>query len=208
MKRSTLLAALALCGLAVAAPADLNKGKQTASTICIGCHAADGNSMVPMYPKVAGQHAEYIVKQTQDIKTGKRTTGASAVMAPMVQSLSDADIRNVAAYYATQQAKPGESNPKQNIPLGTKIYRSGLLEKGIPACMSCHGPAGAGFPGGGAAIDAFPRLSGQHAPYVAEQIKAYASGARKSPNEIMEDISKRMGEEEIKAVSNYIQGLK
>ena len=157
MKLSLILAALTLAGVASAAPVDLAKGKQIAESICVGCHAADGNSNIAMYPRVAGQHAAYIFKQTVDIKAGTRTTGASAAMAPMVQSLSDDDIRNVAAYYARQQAKPGEANPKENIPLGTRIYRGGLAQKGVPACMSCHGPTGSGTPGGGTDVAAYPR---------------------------------------------------
>ena len=208
MKLALILAALTLAGAASAAPVDLAKGKQIAESICVGCHAADGNSNIAMYPRVAGQHAAYIFKQTVDIKAGTRTTGASAAMAPMVQSLSDDDIRNVAAYYARQQAKPGEANPKENIPLGTRIYRGGLAQKGVPACMSCHGPTGSGTPGGGTDVAAYPRLGGQHGTYVADQLRAYAQGKRTSPNNMMEDIAKRMNEDEIKAVSNFIQGLK
>lgn len=209
MKR-TILLTLALAGsMAFAADpkADIAKGKEVADKICAACHAADGNSGIAMYPKLSAQHPAYLIKQTHDIKDGKRLTGASAAMAPMVAGLSDQDIVNVAAYYAKQQAKPGEANPKANPELGAKIYRGGLPEKKIPACMSCHGPSGAGMPGGGTEVTSYPRLGGQHASYVADNIKAYASGARKSPNGMMEGIAQRMSEEEIKAVSNFIQGL-
>lgn len=208
MKRMTLLATLALSGLVVAAPADLAKGKQVAEQVCAACHALDGNSGIAMYPKLSAQDAHYIFVQTLAIKKGERTTGSSAAMAPMVQNLSDDDIRNVAAYYAKQQAKPGEANPKENIALGTQIFRAGIPSKGIPACMSCHGPAGAGMPAGGTAVTSYPRLGGQHGSYVVDQLKAYASGARKSPNNMMEDVANRMSEAEMKAVGNYIQGLK
>lgn len=208
MKPSLFLAALALTGLATAAPADLAKGKQIAEQVCAACHAGDGNSNIAMYPKLSSQQASYLIKQTHDIKTGARATGSSAAMAPMVQNLSDDDIRNVAAFYAQQNPKAGESNPKENPQLGARIYRGGLPEKGVPACMSCHGPAGAGMPAGGTAVNSFPRLGGQHSSYIADQLRFYAAGKRTSANSMMEDVAKRMSEEEIKAVSNFIQGLK
>ena len=208
MKQFTLLAALFASSLVLAAPADVAKGKKTAETVCGACHAADGNSGIAMYPKLASQHADYIFKQTINIKKGDRNNGASGAMKPMVQSLSDDDIRNVSAYYSQQAAKAGEANPKQNPELGAKIYRGGIADKKIPACMSCHSPTGAGMAGGGTAIAAYPRLGGQHSSYVTDQLKAYASGARKSPNNMMEDIASRMNEEEMQAVGNFIQGLK
>ena len=207
MKRLTLAALVLAAGAAVAAPkADIAKGKEVATTICAACHAADGNSGIAMYPKLAAQHSAYIYRQTLDIKEGKRTNGSAAVMKPMVMNLSEQDILNVSAFYAKQQPKPGEANPKQNDPvLGGKIYRGGLVDKKVPACMSCHGPSGAGIPGGGTEIVAYPRLGGQHMSYVVDQMKAYKSGQRK--NAIMEDIAKRMTEEELNSVANFIQGL-
>ncbi|MDK4527461.1 c-type cytochrome [Kingella kingae] len=209
MKPSIFFAALVLTGVATAAaPADLAKGKQVAEQVCAACHGADGNNSIAMYPRLSGQHAAYIFKQTVDIKKGTRTTGAAAAMAPMVQNLNDDDIRNVSAYYATQQGKSGEANPKENPALGAKIYRGGIASKHIPACMSCHGPAGAGTPAGGTDVQAYPRLAGQHSQYVADQLRAYADGKRTSPANMMEDIAKRMSDEEMKAVGNFIQGLK
>ena len=207
MKRLTLAALVLAAGAAVAAPkADIAKGKEVATTICAACHAADGNSGIAMYPKLAAQHSAYIYRQTLDIKEGKRTNGSAAVMKPMVMNLSEQDILNVSAFYAKQQAKSGEANPKQNDPvLGGKIYRGGLVDKKVPACMSCHGPSGAGIPGGGTEIVAYPRLGGQHMAYVVDQMKAYKTGQRK--NAIMEDIAKRMTEEELNSVANFIQGL-
>ena len=207
MKRLTLAALVLAAGAAVAAPkADIAKGKEVATTICAACHAADGNSGIAMYPKLAAQHSAYIYRQTLDIKEGKRTNGSAAVMKPMVMNLSEQEILNVSAFYAKQQAKSGEANPKQNDPvLGGKIYRGGLVDKKVPACMSCHGPSGAGIPGGGTEIGAYPRLGGQHMSYVVDQMKAYKSGQRK--NAIMEDIAKRMTEEELNSVANFIQGL-
>lgn len=209
MKRFTLLTLSLATGLVFAAQptADAAKGKQIAETVCASCHAADGNSGIAMYPKLSAQHPAYIVKQTTDIKNGKRTTGAAASMAPMVAALSDQDIANVALYFSKQSPKAGEANPKQNFELGAKIFRGGLPEKHIPACMSCHGPNGAGMPGGGTDVNAYPRLGGQHPSYVVAQLKAYVAGQRKSPNGMMEDIAGRMTDEEMNAVANFIQGL-
>ena len=206
MKRLTLLALVLAAGAVSAAPkADAEKGKQVATTICAACHAADGNSGIATYPKLAGQAAAYTYGQTMAIKDGTRSHGAAGVMKPMVMNLSEQDIRDAAAYYAKQQGKPGEANPKENPELGAKIYRGGLSTKKLPACMSCHGPSGAGIPGGGTEIQAYPRLGGQHKAYVVEQMKAYQSGQRK--NAIMPDIANRLSEEELNAVANFIQGL-
>ena len=207
MKRLTLAALVLAAGAAVAAPkADIAKGKEVATTICAACHAADGNSGIAMYPKLAAQHSAYIYRQTLDIKEGKRTNGSAAVMKPMVMNLSEQDILNVSAFYAKQQAKSGEANPKQNDPvLGGKIYRGGLVDKKSSCLYVLPRPQRRGIPGGGTEIGAYPRLGGQHMSYVVDQMKAYKSGQRK--NAIMEDIAKRLTEEELNAVSNFIQGL-
>ena len=208
MKRFNLavVAAVLSAGMAAAAPqADLVKGKQIADNVCAQCHGADGNNSIGKYPRLSAQHANYIVRETIAIRDGKRTIGASAEMKPMVQGLSDDDIRNVAAYFAKQAGKPGETNPKGNVKLGEKIFRSGLPEKKVPACMACHSPNGAGIPAGGTEVTAYPRIGGQHASYVVDQLKAYA--AHKRTGNMMRDIAKRMSEEEMKAVGNFIQGL-
>lgn len=206
MKRLTLLALVLAAGTVSALPAaDVAKGKQVAATVCAACHAADGNSGIAMYPRLAGQHSAYIYHQTIGIRDGARTHGSAAVMKPMVMNLSDQDVLNVSAFYAKQQPKSGETNPKENPELGAKIYRGGLADKKVPACMSCHGPSGAGMPGGGSEIQAYPRLGGQHQAYIVEQMNAYKSGQRK--NAIMADIANRLSEEELKAVANFIQGL-
>ena len=212
MKRLTLLSlAVAVSGLAAAQPkADVARGEQIANTVCAACHAADGNSGIAMYPRLAAQNADYIILETHLIKDGKRTTGAAAAMAvdPKVAALTDQDIRDVAAFFQKQQPKAGEANPKENPELGARIFRGGLADKKLPACMSCHGPNGAGMPGGSTAKDgivAYPRLGGQHKAYVVEQLKAYQNGQRTNP--IMVDIAKRMSADEIDAVGNFIQGL-
>ena len=210
MKRITLLTLSVLAAGVVSAAqpkADVAKGKEIANNLCASCHSVDGNSGIATYPRLAAQLPNYLERQVHDIKDGKRAWGQSVAMrvSPGVSTLTNDQIRDVAAYFATQAPKPGETNPKENAELGAQIYRGGLAAKKIPACMSCHGPNGAGMPGGGSAILAFPRLGGQHKAYVVEQMKAFQSGQRK--NSIMADIANRMSEEELNAVGNFIQGL-
>lgn len=210
MKRITLLTLSVLAAGVVGAAqpkADVAKGKEIANNLCASCHSVDGNSGIATYPRLAAQLPNYLERQVHDIKDGKRAWGQSVAMrvSPGVSTLTNDQIRDVAAYFATQAPKPGETNPKENAELGAQIYRGGLAAKKIPACMSCHGPNGAGMPGGGSAILAFPRLGGQHKAYVVEQMKAFQSGQRK--NSIMADIANRMSEEEMNAVGNFIQGL-
>ena len=210
MKRITLLTLSVLAAGVVGAAqpkADVAKGKEIANNLCASCHSVDGNSGIATYPRLAAQLPNYLERQVHDIKDGKRAWGQAAAMrvSPGVSTLTNDQIRDVAAYFATQAPKPGETNPKENAELGAQIYRGGLAAKKIPACMSCHGPNGAGMPGGGSAILAFPRLGGQHKAYVVEQMKAFQSGQRK--NSIMADIANRMSEEELNAVGNFIQGL-
>ena len=210
MKRITLLTLSVLAAGVVGAAqpkADVAKGKEIANNLCASCHSVDGNSGIATYPRLAAQLPNYLERQVHDIKDGKRAWGQSVAMrvSPGVSTLTNDQIRDVAAYFTTQAPKPGETNPKENAELGAQIYRGGLAAKKIPACMSCHGPNGAGMPGGGSAILAFPRLGGQHKAYVVEQMKAFQSGQRK--NSIMADIANRMSEEELNAVGNFIQGL-
>ncbi len=177
---------------------DPEKGK-TLSQTCAACHSVDGNSVSPIWPKLAGQHAEYIVKQLQDFKDGKRV---NAQMAPMVASLSDEDMADIAAYFAIQNIKPGSAKPEL-IESGQQIYRAGDAEAGIPACMACHGPAGAGNPGA-----KYPALGGQHAEYTVIQLKAFKSEERSNDEaNVMRDIAGPMTNTQIEAVSAYIQGL-
>ena len=159
----------------------------------------DGNSTNPVWPKLAGQHAEYLMKQLQDFKAGKRE---NAQMSPMAANLGDQDMQDLAAYFSTQKVKPGAADPSQ-IELGQKLYRAGNIDTGVPACMACHGPAGHGNP---AAV--YPAVGGQHNAYTLAQLKAFREGLRTNdPNEIMRTIVGRMTGDEIKAVSEYMQGL-
>lgn len=210
MKRTTLsaLSLLACTAVTAAAPgADIARGKEVAATVCVACHAADGNSGIPKYPRLAGQMPNYVEKHLRDIKDGKRKWGNAEEMrvAPGISTLTEQQIRDVSAFYSTQYGKAGEVHPKENPELGAKLFRGGLAEKGIPACMSCHGPNGAGMPAGGTNVLAFPRIGGQHKLYVVEQLKMYQNGTRK--NVMMEDIAKRLSPEEMDAVGNFVQGL-
>lgn len=196
-----LAATMALPAIAAesTAPAkpDLAKGQALSVQVCGACHTADGTRGSPANPIIAGQHAEYLVKQLSDFKSGKRD---SAVMKAFAGTLSDADMRNVAAFYASKSTKPGFAKNKVLYSLGQKIYRGGIAEKQVPACAACHSPDGAGIP------VQYPRLGGQHADYVDAQLVAFRSGQRaNSPP--MEDIAARLSDREIKALADYIAGL-
>lgn len=178
--------------------ADPAKGK-TLSATCGACHGADGNSTNPTWPKLAGQHAEYTHKQLKDFKDGNRV---NAQMGPMVASLSDEDMADIAAYFSTQKIKKGAANPEL-IELGEKIYRAGDAESGVAACIACHGPSGTGNPGA-----LYPSVSGQHAEYTKIQLNAFKAGERANDaNKVMRTIAGSMTEAQIEAVSEYIQGL-
>ena len=171
--------------------------------MCAACHAADGNSPGGAYPKLAGQHAEYLYKQLVDFKAqpGKTPARNNPIMAGMVAALNEQDMRNVSAYFASQTEKPGVARNKDTVPLGEKIYRGGIAEKGVPACASCHGPTGAGMP------SQYPRLSGQWAEYTEAQLIAFRNETRGN-NAPMHTIGGRLSDKEIKAVSDYVAGLR
>jgi cytochrome c553 len=180
------------------AEGDVAAGKEK-SQVCAACHGIDGNSPNPVWPKLAGQHAEYIAKQLRDIKNGERE---NAQMSPMAANLSEEDILDLAAYYSSQKIKHGTADPA-SLELGEKIYRAGSIEAGVPACMACHGPNGRGNPAA-----QYPALGGQHAAYTQTQLNAFRAGTRANDsNAVMRTIVGRMTDEEIKAVSEYIQGL-
>lgn len=180
------------------AAGDPELGKQKAQT-CTVCHGPNGNSITPMWPNLAGQHAEYIHKQLVDFRSGKRE---NVLMSPMATPLTDADIENIAAYYATQQAKIGAASPEY-LELGERLYRAGNAKTGLAACMACHGPKGSGNPAA-----KYPSLSGQHAEYTTAQLKAFKSEIRSNDlNSTMRNVARNMTNEEIEAVSDYIQGL-
>jgi len=181
-----------------AAKPDLAKGEASFGAVCAACHAADGNSTTPVNPKLAQQHPEYLVKQLQEFKSGKR---ANAVMSGMVAALSDEDMRNIAYWLASKQAKAGFAKDKDTVALGERIYRGGIADRQIAACAGCHSPNGAGIP------SQYPRLSGQHADYTTAQLTAFRDGARKNSAQ-MTGVAAKMNDREIKAVADYISGLR
>jgi len=190
----------------MATKADPAKGQTIASGVCAACHTADGNSVIPINPKLAGQSAEYLYKQLKNFKSadGKPAERPNAVMAGMVLTLAtDEDMRNVAAWFAAQTQKGGQARNKDTIELGRKLYRAGDVAKGLPACAGCHGPAGAGIPA------QYPRIGGQHADYLEAQLKNFRSGERANdPNKMMRLVAIKMTDAEIKAVADYIAGLR
>jgi len=199
---SLLLAASASMAFAeeakpAAKKADLAKGQTTSTNVCAACHTNDGSRGSPANPIIQGQHPEYLVKQLTEFKNGKR---ANPIMQGMAAALSDADMKNVAAFYAGKQPKPGFAKNKDQVSLGEKIYRGGIADRLVPACAGCHGPSGAGIPA------QYPRLSGQHADYTAAQLNAFRSGARVNSLQ-MTGVAAKMNDKEIKAVSDYIAGL-
>ena len=201
-------AALLCVGTAVAqAPAkpDAAKGQGIASQVCAACHAADGNSVTVANPKLAGQFYEYLHRKLVNFKpqAGKKAGRENAVMAGMVANLSEADMQNVAAYYAAQKLKPAAAKDKELAALGQKIYRGGITATAVAACSGCHGPSGAGMPA------QYPRISGQFAEYIEAQLKAFRSGARANDsNGMMRGVAVRMTDREIQAVAEYAAGLR
>lgn len=183
---------------------DLKRGAQIAQEVCIACHGADGNSATPANPNLAGQHADYLAKQLANFKV---KAGASAaeranpIMAGFAAMLSDADVRSVAAHYAGQTLKPTAAKSKDLVELGQRIYRAGVMAKGVPACAGCHGPSGAGIPA------LYPQLHGQYAEYTEAQLVAFRQGERRNSAQ-MTTISERLSDREIKAVADYIAGLR
>jgi cbb3-type cytochrome c oxidase subunit III len=205
--RFPLLGALSLvCSLTLAntpAPAeavkpDAAKGQAISTQVCGACHTADGSRGSPANPILAGQHAEYIVKQLHEFKSGKR---ANAVMKGFASTLSDADMVNVAAFYSSKSAKPGNAKDKALVQLGEKIYRGGIADKAVPACAGCHSPNGAGIPA------QYPRIGSQHADYLEAQMVAFRGGSRGNSAQ-MSAIAAKMSDREIKAVVDYIAGLR
>ena len=189
----------------LAAAGDINAGKEIAvSKGCAGCHGIDGNSVNANWPKLAGQNAKYLAKMLRVFRSNDSETYGriNPIMAGTAKDLTDEDIANLAAYFASQKAKTGEADPEL-VDLGYHIYRGGDKDKGIPSCMGCHGPTGAGNP-----ASSYPALAGQWAIYTEAQLLYFKSDSRRTdPNQMMRNITSKMNREEIKAVASYIQGL-
>ena len=179
---------------------DANAGAAKA-TACVACHGNDGTSTIPDYPHIAGQNAKYLEIQMRQMRDGERDI---PLMAGQLDTMSDQDLKDIAAYYASQPGKIGQASP-ENLELGEQIYRGGILDKNVAACTACHSPSG-----NGNTLAGFPRISGQPVGYTVAQLKSYREDERTSDeyvNGMMRDIAARMTDNEIEAVANYIQGL-
>jgi cytochrome c553 len=201
---ANLISILLLAGTAAANPlveGSAEAGQAKAAT-CAACHGPQGKSLNPQWPSLAGQNARYLVEQLQAFKTGTRS---DVLMTGQAMALAEQDMRDLAAYYAVQTPDPKVVANPASVDKGAALYRGGDQENRVAACTACHGPTGQGNPAA-----AYPMLKGQHATYVATQLRAYASGARKSdgPTRIMREIAGRMREDDIVALASYIQGLK
>jgi cytochrome c553 len=182
----------------VAVKPDAAKGGTSYAAVCAACHGADANSSIAENPKLAQQHPEYLVKQLQEFKSGKR---ANPIMKGFASALTDEDMKNIAWWAASQKGKPGFAKDKALVTLGERIYRGGIPDRQVAACAGCHSPNGSGIPA------QFPRLSGQHAVYTAAQLTAFRDGVRKNSVQ-MTQIAAKMNDREIKAVADYIAGLR
>ena len=176
---------------------DLAKGQAKAEA-CAACHTSDGSRGSPANPILQGQHPEYLVKQLTEFKAGVRV---NAIMQGMAATLTEEDMLNVAAFYASKQAKPGFAKQKDLVALGERIYRGGIADRHVPACAGCHSPNGVGIP------SQFPRMQGQHADYSELQLIAFRGGVRKNSLQ-MSGVAARLNDREIKAVSDYMAGLR
>ncbi len=183
---------------AAAAKPDLAKGEASFAAVCAACHGPDGNSLIPDYPKLAQQHPEYLVKQLQEFKSGKRQ---NAIMLGFSSMLGDEDMRNIAYWVTTKKSAPGTAADQDLIAQGKRIYLGGVMERNIPACAGCHGPTGAGIPA------QYPRLIGQQVNYVVTQLTTFRSGERNN-NPQMTGVAVKLNDREIKAVAEYVASLK
>ncbi len=193
----SLLVSLGITGVAHA-EGDAAAGQQK-TAVCAACHSADGNSVAPTFPKLAGQNENYLLKQLKEIKGGVRSVPE---MTGLLDALSEQDLADIAAYFANQNVQIGQAAADQ-VAAGQEIYRAGIADKGVAACTACHSPNGKGNDAAG-----FPALSGQHAAYIESSLKKFAAGDRNNdPSGMMQDIAVKLNEAEMKAVAQYVQGL-
>ena len=204
MKKLALILSL-VASCSVWAEGNIEAGKAKSQT-CVACHGADGNSQLAMYPKIAGQHAKYIEKQLKDLKLGMTSAGKQGryepVMGAMAMPLSEEDMADLAAYYASMPIS-ANSTPENVVAQGKTLYTAGDAERGITACIACHGPRG-----NGTELSGFPKISGQHADYIQSQLEKFRSGDRENDmNAMMRDIAKKLNDEDITTLSKYVGGL-
>jgi cytochrome c553 len=187
---------IALIGVTQAAD-DATKGASIATEVCAGCHGADGNSIATTFPKLAGQQKVYLLRELKDYKSGKRV---SEIMAPLVATLSEDDLSNLAAYYAKQKPAPGVAGDAKLLSVGKNLYLKGNSKTDVPSCDSCHEEDGSGS-------GKFPRVAGQHVDYALDQFRLYATGKRTNGARVMQAVAERMTEEETRAVAEYMASM-
>ena len=204
MKKLALILSL-LASCSVWAQGSIEAGKAKSQT-CVACHSADGNSLLTIYPKIAGQHEKYIEKQLHDLKLGMTSGGKQGrydpVMSAMAMPLSDEDIADLAAYFASQTIS-ANSTPEDVAVKGKALYSAGDAERGLAACIACHGPRG-----NGTELSGFPKISGQHADYIKAQLQKFRDDARNNDmNAMMRDVAKKLSDTDIEILSKYVGGL-
>jgi cytochrome c553 len=197
---ATLSLVVALGWTASALAAGSREAGQAKAATCSACHGMDGNSLSPEWPNLASQHESYLLKQLAAFHAGQRQ---NVLMSPMAAILSDQDMADLAAYFSSQTVRGGETDPSR-LKLGQHVFRAGNVNTQVMACAGCHGPTGRGNPPA-----VFPSIQGQHATYVAAQLRAYKAGTRTTdPNQMMRNIAASLSEDEIDAVASYVQGLR
>ena len=200
-----VLAVLPLSAACQTRQPDLARARQIAETSCVSCHGRNGNSISETTPKIAGQHTGYLYKQLRDFvgNSEKPAARENVLMVSSLAILSDADLYSLASFYSTQTLLPEKAKNLKTIEQGQRLWRAGNLERGIPACAGCHGPAGQGMP------PLYPRLQGQFATYLAKMLNAYQAGTiHNDPSGMMRTIAQRMNQAEINAVADYAAGLR
>ncbi|NOH96178.1 c-type cytochrome [Vibrio sp. 99-70-13A1] len=204
MKKLALILSL-LASCSVWAQGSIEAGKAKSQT-CVACHGADGNSLITQYPKLAGQHAKYLEKQLKELKLGMTSGGKQGryepVMGAMAMPLSEEDMADLAAYYASLPIS-NNSTPENVVAEGKALYTAGNSERGITACIACHGPRG-----NGTELSGFPKVSGQHADYIKAQLEKFRDGSRNNDmNAMMRDVAKKLTDADIDTLSKYVGGL-
>lgn len=202
--RPILALILAVVAASTQAAGDPNKGKAIGSTLCAGCHGLEGQSPIPGYPHLGGQHQEYMTKQLRNFKAGdgKPALRKNDIMNGMVMTLSEEDMVNIPAYFAAMTSKAGAARSDANLALGKQIWLGGLAAKGVPACSGCHGSAGHGLP------VQYPRIASQSADYTEAQLKAFRSGDRANdPERMMRMVAEKLSDAEMRAVADFAATL-
>ncbi|KAA8671052.1 cytochrome c4 [Vibrio gigantis] len=204
MKKLALILSL-LASCSVWAQGSIEAGKAKSQT-CVACHGADGNSLITQYPKLAGQHEKYLEKQLKELKLGMTSGGKQGryepVMGAMAMPLSEEDMADLAAYYASLPIS-SNSTPENVVDEGKVLYTAGNAERGVTACIACHGPRG-----NGTELSGFPKISGQHADYIKAQLEKFRDGNRNNDmNAMMRDVAKKLTDAEIDTLSKYVGGL-